>query len=219
MYSQNLAAGSFASPKIIESEILVFDNVFKKPEWESFVYLVEKWESRFVETETGDDNVKELDKSKRDSLVLFDFEPIYSFLRVQLYKYAFLVEKQLGYKMQLDKGFECQLTAHNDKHFYTAHTDFNPGTGTKVSEREITFVYYFHREPKSFEGGELFLWDHLESDAFPLPRADQGKYIEPKNNRLIIFPSKYWHEVRPISCPSKAFMDSRFTLNGWFHKS
>lgn len=204
--------------QIIESKILVFDNVLPPAELDAFICLVERWQSRFISTETGDDKTRNRDVSKRDSLVLFDFEPLFSYFRTQLYRYALPVEEELAYRMELQKGFECQLTAHNDGHFYSAHTDFTANTGTRVSLRDLTFVYYFNRQPKGFSGGELYLWDHYNDETDPLIPSPQGKIIEPVCNRLIFFKSKYWHEVRPISCPSGDFMDSRFTLNGWFHK-
>jgi SM-20-related protein len=203
--------------QIIESKILIFDNVFEQNDLDSFLCLAQNWQNRFVDSQTGDDNKRDLDKKKRDSLVLFYFEPIYSFLRVQLYKYAPLLESEFGYKMELYKGYECQMTAHNDGHFYTAHTDFKADTGTRVSRRALTFVYYFHRQPKAFEGGDLFVWDHYASNTDPLLRAPQGRAIQPLNNRIVFFDSRYWHEVLPIICPSGEFMDSRFTFNGWLH--
>ncbi len=202
---------------IIEANPLIFDNVLAEHEVNSILYLVEKWQSRFLTTETGDDNSRSLDKQKRDSLVLFDFEPIYSFFRLQLLKYAEPVKQRFNYEMDWNKGYECQLTAHNDGHFYTAHTDYAANTGTRVSLRNLTFVYYFYQEPKSFEGGELFLWNHYAKDCSPLERANEGVYIEPLRNRVIFFESKYWHEVLKINCPSQEFMNSRFTLNGWLH--
>jgi SM-20-related protein len=30
-----------------------------------------------------------------------------------------------------------------------------------------------------------------------------------------VFPSWVLHEVRPVSCPSKRFVDSRFAINCW----
>jgi Rps23 Pro-64 3,4-dihydroxylase Tpa1-like proline 4-hydroxylase len=39
--------------------------------------------------------------------------------------------------------------------------------------------------------------------------------IEPGQNRLVAFPSWAPHEVMPISCPSRRFIDSRFAVNCW----
>jgi SM-20-related protein len=39
--------------------------------------------------------------------------------------------------------------------------------------------------------------------------------VEPHNNSILFFPSYVLHEVLPIRCPSGAFADGRFTLNGW----
>ncbi|MGB8690572.1 MAG: proline hydroxylase, partial [Microcoleus sp.] len=35
----------------------------------------------------------------------------------------------------------------------------------------------------------------------------------------VFFLSRYMHEVLPVSCPSKAFADSRFTINGWVRRT
>jgi SM-20-related protein len=35
---------------------------------------------------------------------------------------------------------------------------------------------------------------------------------------LVVFPSRYLHEVLPVSCPSQTFADSRFTINGWVRR-
>ena len=110
-------------------------------EQDALLCLTKHWENRFRSTETGDDNTRTRDTKKRDSLVLFDFEPFYSFFRLQLFKYAPSIKSEMGYEMDANKGFECQLTAHNDGHFYTAHTDYTANTGTRVSLRELTFVY------------------------------------------------------------------------------
>jgi Rps23 Pro-64 3,4-dihydroxylase Tpa1-like proline 4-hydroxylase len=205
-------------PQILESKVLIFDDALPEYLVNSFLNLVEHWQFRFTETETGDDHTRNRDTKKRDSLVLFEFEPIYTFFRVHLYKYANVIQNELGYTMDMRKGYECQLTAHNDGHFYSAHTDYTPNTNTRVSSRELTFVYYFYREPKAFSGGELFVWDHLNLNTEPLTRAGSGKIIEPKRNRLIFFDSRLWHEVQQVNCNSYDFMDSRFTLNGWMHR-
>ena len=109
---------------------------------------------------------------------------------------------------------EMQLTAHNDGHYFKPH----PDNGCEQTRgREVTYVYYFYREPKAFSGGELRLYDgRMENGAY-VP-AESFNLIEPRNNRLIVFPSRCQHEVFPIQCATGAFADSRFTVNGWIHK-
>jgi SM-20-related protein len=42
--------------------------------------------------------------------------------------------------------------------------------------------------------------------------------IVPQPNQIVFFPCSLLHEITPVECPSRAFADSRFTLNGWLHK-
>jgi SM-20-related protein len=51
---------------------------------------------------------------------------------------------------------ETQLTSHNDGGYYRIHNDNgSPSTATRV----LTYVYYFHRQPVAFKGGQLRLYD------------------------------------------------------------
>jgi len=109
---------------------------------------------------------------------------------------------------------ETQLTAHNDGHYFKIHPD---NGDEQTSGREISYVYYFYREPKAFSGGELRLYDGRVNNGAYVP-AESFNLIEPRNNRLIAFPSRCQHEVLPIRCATGAFADSRFTVNGWIHK-
>jgi Rps23 Pro-64 3,4-dihydroxylase Tpa1-like proline 4-hydroxylase len=74
--------------------------------------------------------------------------------------------------------------------------------------RTVSGVYYFYRQPKAFDGGELRLYAFGE-EAF----VD----IEPSENAFVAFPSFAAHEVLPVTCPSGAFEDSRFSVNCWLH--
>ena len=109
---------------------------------------------------------------------------------------------------------EIQLTAHNDGCFYKMHNDAG---SEKTATREFTYVYYFHKEPKAFSGGELKLYDtELKGNA--ITSLPNYKLIEPQNNTIVFFNSRSRHEVLPVVCQSKAFEDSRFTLNGWIRR-
>ncbi|MDR4492885.1 MAG: 2OG-Fe(II) oxygenase [Nitrospirales bacterium] len=112
------------------------------------------------------------------------------------------------------KEIEAQLTASNDGDFFKIHKD-NGSRERKA--RELTYVYYFYREPKPFIGGELVIYDgKIENNCYI--KADSYRVIEPRHNSVVFFPSGCWHEVLPIRCPSQAFADSRFTINGWVQR-
>lgn len=118
--------------------------------------------------------------------------------------------KQLGLSEFDLADIEAQLTAHNDGHYYKLHSD----NGTpRMAGRRITFVYYFHGEPKAFTGGELRIFSSTAENI--TLGTGLSKVVQPINNSIVFFPSQYLHEVLPISCSSRAFTDSRFTINGW----
>ncbi len=104
-----------------------------------------------------------------------------------------------------------QLSATNNGGYYGLHND-NGSRGT--ASREITFVYYFYRDPKPFAGGTLVLYDTKVKRRHST-RADSFQTIEPRNNSIVFFLSGCMHEVLPVRCPSQDFGHSRFAVNGW----
>jgi Rps23 Pro-64 3,4-dihydroxylase Tpa1-like proline 4-hydroxylase len=109
---------------------------------------------------------------------------------------------------------ESQLTAHNDQNYYKVHND---NGSADTASRELTYVYYFHREPKAFTGGELVIYDSKIKNNYYVA-AESYKKVTPLNNSIVFFLSRYMHEVLPVSCPSQSFADGRFTINGWLRK-
>ena len=106
---------------------------------------------------------------------------------------------------------ECQLTAHNDGHFYKLHND-NGTPGTR--SRALSYVYYFNREPKVFTGGELQIFRSKVENGFYVP-DEKYQLVAPVNNSIVFFQSYHHHQVLPIICASRDHADSRLTLNGW----
>jgi SM-20-related protein len=109
---------------------------------------------------------------------------------------------------------ETQTTASNHGDFFHCHSD---NGAEAVAAREITFVYFFHREPKQFSGGELRIYDSRRENYSYVPTANY-RTIVPEQNQLVLFASGLSHEITPVDCPSEEFADSRFTVNGWVHK-
>ncbi|MEO8305009.1 MAG: 2OG-Fe(II) oxygenase [Betaproteobacteria bacterium] len=111
---------------------------------------------------------------------------------------------------------ECQVTASTDGSYFRVHTD--RGEHAIDATRELTYVYYFNREPKVFTGGELRVYDDQIRNA-KLARTEQFQVIEPRNNSIVFFNAAIMHEVTPVFVASKDFRDSRFTVNGWVHRA
>lgn len=109
---------------------------------------------------------------------------------------------------------EIQLTVHTDNGFFKVHTDCADEEYYK--NRQLTFVYYFHKLPKFFEGGEILLFD---TDTINNSCTTQHTKIIPSNNSIIFFPSNYYHQVRPVHLKSNKIENGRFAINGWIHKN
>ncbi|RDG38611.1 2OG-Fe(II) oxygenase [Streptomyces corynorhini] len=124
------------------------------------------------------------------------------------------VEHTLGVSCRYTEP-DYTLNVHNDGDFYRAHQD---STAEFSPRRLLTFVYYLHRTPRPFDGGELRMFDA----ALPLHTGTTGAWQEhtwrdwePEHDSIVFFRPTAWHEVRPVSCPGKRHADSRFAVNGW----
>ena len=186
------------------------DNFLTSAEKNKLIKYVLAKESEFVSTSTSTNA-----EDYRRSMVLHSF-PEFSELMVNRIK-AILpdVLRKLNIHSFPLGEIEAQLTMHNDNNFYKLHNDSgSPDTATRF----FTYVYYFNREPKAFSGGELLIYDSKIENNFYV--ADETfRTVEPRNNSIVFFLSRYMHEVLRVSCPSKAFADSRFTINGWVRKA
>jgi Rps23 Pro-64 3,4-dihydroxylase Tpa1-like proline 4-hydroxylase len=153
------------------------------------------------------------DPDVRRSWVLYDVGDIQPFFAGRVLQYLPQLLDGLGHVHFAVRDIELQVTASNDGEFFRPHTDCGQNA---VESREITFVYFCHREPRPFTGGELRLYDSVDPGAFG---SDVDVHvIEPTQNSIVFFPSQYVHEVAPLSCPSGQFADSRITFNGWLHR-
>lgn len=117
-----------------------------------------------------------------------------------------LVKMALDLEHVIPVTIEAQLIAHGDGDFFELHTDNgHPDTGS----RAITFVYYFHSNPKLFSGGELLLSDELS--------AEESLIVAPQNNCATFFAAGIPHLVTRVTCSSADFKNARFAINGWIH--
>ena len=100
---------------------------------------------------------------------------------------------------------ELAMTAYLPGGFFAKHLDDG-----RYPTRMVSFVYYFHRQPKRFAGGELLLYDGDGTGAFTL--------IEPRHNSIVFYPASGIHKVAAVHGDSVDFDNARFAIHGWLHR-
>jgi Rps23 Pro-64 3,4-dihydroxylase Tpa1-like proline 4-hydroxylase len=107
---------------------------------------------------------------------------------------------------------EIQVTASGDGDYFRMHRDCG-----NDSTRALSFVYFFHQEPRRFSGGELRIFKAKKVGDNFVP-TDLSQTLSPRQDTIVFFPSQNEHEILPVRVPSRLFADSRFTVNGWIHR-
>jgi len=154
------------------------------------------------------------DLSYRRSLVLYNLDDYTTIFRERLFGLLPEVLEAFDREAFPIANVDVQLTASNDGDFFKVHQDNSSVDPVDVSLREISYVYYFYSKPKAFTGGELKLYNSKNGEVQDSQKKKSAT-ITPRQNTLVLFPSSYDHEVLPVKCPSRKFINSRFTVNGW----
>jgi len=203
--------GVLDAPPIVRAQCVVLDEFLASHELDELSAYALQHEGEFQSSEvispSGEPGM--IDYEHRRSRVLMDLGKHQEVILDRIRGVLPRVLDRLGMEEFPVTHVEAQITASNDGDFFGAHSD---DAQEAIASRRITFVYFFHREPHPFEGGELRLHD----SATEQNRGYQT--IVPQQNQIVFFPCSVLHEITPVKCPSTAFADSRFTLNGWLHK-
>lgn len=152
-----------------------------------------------------------IDESRRVSKVNSDVDPVLPLIDPVIRKAVDEVIPKLGLVNVAPYFLELELTWCGDGGFFKMHADT---LRYRPSPRVVSMVYYFHKEPKAFTGGQLRLHG-LGADE----NSRIYQEIEPRVDRAVFFPSWFPHEVLPVRCSSGAFADGRFALSCWVRKA
>lgn len=200
---------SLTAPLVVLPQAFVrFENVLELDEVSMLLERIDAAREQFKPASVTDGNAE-----ARRSEVLYDIGSVCGDFELTLQACMPLVQHvfpELGSRWST----ELQITAHGDGDYFTCHND----SGSPVTNaRTISFVYYFSREPACFSGGDLVLHDS------PVDRPDlvspSRHVVPPVCNTIVFFRSATWHEVARVACPSRSFLDRRFTINGWLSAS
>lgn len=211
--------GVLDAPAIVRAQCVVLDEFLAPQELDELISFALQQEAEFessgVVSPSGDPGV--IDYNHRRSRVLMDLGKHEQVMLERIRGVLPRVLEQLGMEEFPVTRVEAQITASNDGDFFGAHSD---ASHELIASRRLTFVYFFHRAPRQFEGGELRLHDSRGSErpvAAGSYQTGSFQTIVPQQNQIVFFPCSLLHEITPVECPSRAFADSRFTLNGWLH--
>lgn len=208
--------GVLERPATLPAQCVVLDEFLAPQELEELMGYALQREADFRTSEViapaAETGV--IDYDHRRSRVLTDVGKHHGVLVDRIRTALPLVLARLGMAEFPIASVESQITASNDGDFFREHPDNGQ---EEVATRHLTFVYFFHREPRQFEGGELRIHDaSLQGERY----VSTGNYqtIVPQQNQIVFFACSLLHEITPVRCRSQAFADSRFTLNGWLRR-
>jgi SM-20-related protein len=196
-----------APPRLIRYPVVMIDDFLPDAEWRALLARVLASEAQFIPSGTHDRR-----SDYRQSLVLNPPPELVHPVVARVRSVMPQVIPQLRIPPIVVGVIEAQVTASVHGSFFGVHTD----AGTEVRKRHLTYVYYFNRQPKAFDGGELRVYDDIVRNG-KLARAETFSVIEPRHNRIVFFWARTMHEVMRVDVPSRAFADARFTVNGWIN--
>ena len=105
-----------------------------------------------------------------------------------------------------DRAVGVSLAAYPHGGFAGPHCDTGPRPYPRL---RLHCVYFFHRAPHAFSGGDLLLYDtDVETgdyDRFAFSR------IVPASNSLLVLPTSCYHEVAQVTSRSNALADARLS--------
>lgn len=207
-----------SSPRTQEKPVEVFvkKDFLTKRELRGLTKYVLAHEADFTPSTVIPDGVPnaETDLSYRKSRVLYDlgeYGPLVQERLLALLPEVLAVFQRDEFPIS---NVDIQLTASNHGDFFKVHRDNSSIEPLDIPLREVSYVYYFHREPKAFSGGQLRLYNSKDGEVENSGKQ-RARMIMPRQNILVLFPSSYDHEVLPVKCPTEEFANSRFTVNGW----
>ena len=203
-------------PEVLPAQCVILDEFLSPLELDNLTHFTLASEACFRASEVISPTVEQgiVNYEHRRSAVLMDVGEYQQLMLSRIKGVLPQVLRRLGMEDFDVSRIEAQITASNNGDYFHFHSD---NGSDQVSSRYLTFVYFFHREPKQFEGGELRIHDaHFENGEY----VSAGSYetIVPQQNQIVFFPCQLMHEITSVSCPSRQFSDSRFTLNGWLRK-
>lgn len=191
---------------------VIFDNFLAQEERDCFWQTAMGSKEAFFDAGIRCNNGRTIDHDRRISSTLAlgkaDKDLFYQKIQPRLdeLRSLFLMPKMSYKKM------EIKMTAHSQGGFFNIHQD--GFTDVQGSTRHLSWLYYFHLQPKRYSGGDLILFDSTR--VLKTHRFHEEKYTRyiPVDNQLVCFPSYFYHGVTPVELLQPGFESNRFAISG-----
>lgn len=154
------------------------------------------------------------DPERRQTLLDWEFEQEREFFVTFIEENLSELQNCLGLPSFAIDRIEIKLTNHVNGGFFKTHCDNR--AGYCEAGRAITWLYYFGEEVPRFRGGALYLQDSKPTEELLSPAWFTT--VTPRPNRLVAFPSWFYHAVGPMHLPVSDFRAGRFAVSSHVRK-
>lgn len=193
--------------------VIIVDNFIGRAWAEQLVQFAVAHESDFLPSKVAVGHGGMIDESRRVSKVNHDIGPVMSLIEPAIRRAVDENIPKLGLVNVDAYRLETELSWCGNGGFFKTHAD-TLYRDRLANPRVMTVVYYFHKEPKAFAGGQLCVYG-LGADANDSPRQE----VEPRFDRAVFFPAWLPHEVVAVQSSSEAFADGRFAITCWVRRT
>lgn len=206
IFNRKRAPARMPETEFAPAPFALFDNFLEREINQSLLEYAVSKQTDFMPTELQ--KLDQYGKPQRSTLVTYDVGKPGDIMRTLVTENLALVCERLNMPIFDIKFIQLKIASYSNGDFFRAHQD----NRLNHPDRRISFVYYFHQEPKRYQGGDLLLYDTRFTPCAYV--RSLFTRIVPENNQIIFFPSEYFHEVLPVITDNQDFRASRFTLAG-----
>ena len=185
------------------------ENFLPQTEHERVLAIALSLAPRFSKARLGRGESRHVDEARRRGLAIdrVGCDALRRLLVPRLHPLLSRIQKRLRLSPHAPHRFShIDLAAYPHGNFGGAHRDASPRPYPQLS---LNAVYFFHRQPLTFTGGDLLLYDTDVETGISSRLAFSR--IAPTSNSLVMLPASYWHAVTQVASRSSALRDARLS--------
>ena len=184
------------------------ENFLPRAEHERVLAIALSLAPRFSKARLGGGEDRHVDESRRRGLAVEQVgcNALRRLLVPRLARFLSSIQERLRLGPRTHRFSHIDFAAYPHGNFGGAHCDASPRPYPRLN---LNAVYFFHRQPLAFTGGDLLLYDTDVETALS-SRAAFSR-IAPTSNSLVLLPTSYFHAVTQVASRSSELADARLS--------